>query len=467
MVVRFCAGSARTRIRYWDLTLVPVDGGPPRVVRHFDDLVPVRASLSGDGRFVVYDLPSPGPRSPRDLFVVGTDGSPPRVLLEDPANEQRPLWTPNDAYVFFQSNRSGSEAAWIVPIAEGAAAGPPRMLAKDVAAFSDWSMTDDGALYYPVQEPFSEDLSVAFDPGAAVQSAGPVPFFTKVHGTHFGFAWSPGGESIAYVVSTPRDGLRPSPHPYSLSILDGVSKVPRTFTLDGALAFVGEHPPRWAPDGRGLAVWARSNENRWGYFRLDARTGASAPILLVDRYRPGLVDWSPDGTALLFFDPLRGIVARELTSGAETIAVDNEAWPSGQPGVAVGLLSFVASPDGRSIGVTARDKSGHLALISQRLGGERRELVNVSAPRWLDLHGWTPEGDALIYSELRGDTKRRQLWRAAVDGSPPQRLATPAALETSSASYISLSPDGHKLGYTDVATVWDLCILENFLPSAR
>ena len=63
-----------------------------------------------------------------------------------------------------------------------------------------------------------------------------------------------------------------------------------------------------------------------------------------------------------------------------------------------------------------------------------------------------------------GGTNRRQLWRDPVDGSPPQRLVTPAALETSSATNISISPDGRRLGYTDAVLVWDLCILENFLP---
>jgi Tol biopolymer transport system component len=170
---------------------------------------------------------------------------------------------------------------------------------------------------------------------------------------------------------------------------------------------------------------------------------------------------------LFFFDPARGIVARELTSGAETIAASNEAWPSGEPGVALGLVSFSVSPDGQSIAFTARDTIGKMALVEQRVGGEARELANVPAPNSLDLHGWTPEGDALIYSELRDDTKGRQLWRAPMDGRPPQRLVTPAALDIATSVYISLSPDGRKLGYTHVALVWDLWILENFLPAAR
>jgi len=452
--------------QYWDLTLVPTDGGLPRVVRHFDGVPPVRASLSGDGRFVVYDLPV-GPRGPRDLFIVGTDGSPPRVLLDGPSNDMRPLWTPNDGYVFFQSNRSGSDAGWIVPVTDGAATGPPRMVAKDVSAFSDWSMTDDGELYYPVQEPFSEDLSVPFDPNATGQPGEPIPFSTRVHGRHAGFAWSPDGESIAYVVTIPRDGFRPNAHPFALQILDRGSKVPRVFSLDGALAFVGDRPPRWAPDGLSLVVWARSIENRWGYFRLDARTGASAPILLVNGYRLGLVEWSPDGTTLFYFDPLQGIVARELASGVETIAVSNEAWPSGQPGLAVGILSFVVSPDGRSIAFTVRDKNGNMSIIRQKVGGEFRELVKVSALQGLELHGWMHDGNDLIYSEMRDGPKPRQLWRAPADGSPPQRLVTPAALEASRSGYVSLSPDGRQLGYTDEAMVWDLSVLENFLPPDR
>src|SRR5262249_51386305 len=152
-----------------------------------------------------------------------------------------------------------------------------------------------------------------------------------------------------------------SPRPHLLSILDHGSKVPRTFTLEG-LAFVGDLPPRWAPDGESVVVWGRNTENHWGYFRLDARTGASVPLFLVDMYRRGLFEWSPDGTTLFFFDPLRGIVAREITSGAETIAASNDAWPGGKDGTAVGMLSFLVSPDGLSIAFTARDQNGKWAL---------------------------------------------------------------------------------------------------------
>ena len=51
-------------------------------------LVLIYASLSPDGEFVVYDSPQAGSIGARDIFIVRSDGSEDRRLVEHPANDR-------------------------------------------------------------------------------------------------------------------------------------------------------------------------------------------------------------------------------------------------------------------------------------------------------------------------------------------------------------------------------------------
>ena len=75
--------------------------------------------------------------------------------------------------------------------------------------------------------------------------------------------------------------------------------------------------------------------------------------------------------------------------------------------------------------------------------------------------------DLFYSSTTEGAQPGRQLWRAPADGSTPRALLTPVVLNTPRPIDISLSPDGHQLGYTEITLPWNLWILERFLPRVR
>src|SRR4029079_656301 len=68
------------------LALVSVDDGTLRPIKELGTLVSQHAGLSPDGEFVVYDAPQQPSASARDIFIIRSNGTEDRRLVEHPAN---------------------------------------------------------------------------------------------------------------------------------------------------------------------------------------------------------------------------------------------------------------------------------------------------------------------------------------------------------------------------------------------
>src|SRR5947208_14905025 len=77
------------------------------------------ATLSPDGRFIAYDGPASESVGARDIFVLSADGSKDTVVVQGPANDYLPKWSPDGSRIVFFSDRTGSASLWSVPIEEG------------------------------------------------------------------------------------------------------------------------------------------------------------------------------------------------------------------------------------------------------------------------------------------------------------------------------------------------------------
>ena len=120
---------------YAQLALVDVDSGGVRAVAELGSAWPQYAGLSPDGHFVVYDAPQRTAPGARDIFIVRADGSGGHPLVEHPANDAQPVWTPDGRAVLFTSDRSGSNDVWSVTVDRGRAVGNP---CSSIATSDEW-----------------------------------------------------------------------------------------------------------------------------------------------------------------------------------------------------------------------------------------------------------------------------------------------------------------------------------------
>jgi Tol biopolymer transport system component len=205
-------------------------------------------------------------------------GSRVQPLTTGDALDWRPAVSPDGARVAFTSNRGGARGVWIVP-ADG---GTPRALAAgDVLDRVSWSPDSRRLVYALAADTGSTIWTVDADSGTPQQVkgiTGRVP------------AWSPKGDSIAYVAAT---GGRPEIHFVTsggATVQSPVSIEP--VSLPTSIA--------WSPDGASIALVNLPGRAAAEVFVLSVGTGA---LRLLQRFAaPAELDgvtWSPDGKSVL------------------------------------------------------------------------------------------------------------------------------------------------------------------------
>lgn len=443
-----------------DLVLVPAELGTARVLVSLGGTIG-RGSLSPDGRFAAYyAIPkgtSSGPPQ-KGLFIVGTDGSPPRLLMTAP-KDGRPSWTPDGTSVFFVRNGFPVEPTdgWVVPVIHGVA-GTPRLVAPNLGLIQDVTITDNGTLTYVKPFSASEVYTAPID-----LSGGSPGAPTRISATnldhHTAPTWSPDGTKVAFFVF--------QPHLYGYADLRTLAiknlRSGAETALHPALSFLGTYPAQWLPDGRTVIVWGRdldeTHPDRRGFYRVDTQTSETRPVVLVDPLGgPALFRTSRDGRALLYLDPKRGIVAHELATGRETIRIPRVAGSR--------LYVFGESPTENAIAFSSC-LDNRCVLNVQTGDGPPRVLVSSPADDMI-FEGWTPDGRQILYTrdprpglDLPTDTPV-DLRLIPVTGGPSRSLHVPIFIRRG--GRVDLSPDGRWIAYAEQNSFPELWAQDGVVP---
>lgn len=175
----------------WDLWTANKDGSEPKQTTA-DAFIDQQPSVSGDGRYIVFQSNRSGNRN---LWRVDIDGSNPKQLTEGVSEDSAPVCSPDGRFVVFMSGRSGKPAIWKVGIDGG-----PAIQLTDRASQLP-SISPDGKLiayfYYDEQANNQPKLSVIpFEGGAAVKT---IDLSRTVQPV--AFAWMPDGRAVAYLAS--------------------------------------------------------------------------------------------------------------------------------------------------------------------------------------------------------------------------------------------------------------------------
>jgi Tol biopolymer transport system component len=432
---------------------------------------------SPDGRYVVYTGGATEDSEQSDIFLLSVDGGRESPLVQHPAADGSPVWTPDGKKVLFVSDRTGAMGFWSIDVADGKPQGVPKLVKADIGQFERTiGLTSNGSLHYSLNTGMQDVYIAELDPAAARIEGTPRRLVSRIVGANMWPAWSPDGKSLAYNRQRGARAVRPG----SLVIVIRSVETGEEREIPTKLRQL--HPVHWFPDGRSLLVAAFRDDSRKrvDHYRIDVRTGEASLIrrgkrvglswLDRMRLRP---DLSPDGETIFF-------AQREL-EGSEIASIsfltyhietgrEKEILRLGE-GRRIGPV-FV-SPDGRQLAFAETDsKAGSSTVrVMPVSGGEAREVLKVELPEWVRVPrglAWTPDGRHLLVPIL---PTRALPWSGAitelvlvpVEGGEAQK----SGLALARIGLGGVHPDGRRIVFDSgqrresAQEVW---VMENFLP---
>ncbi len=441
------------------LAWVSLSDGAVRPLKSLEWRWPVNVSLSPDGRFLAYDLTAANHGPERDIFILAADGSREFPLVEHPADDYAPLWSPDGKAVLFGSTRTGTAGIWSVAFAEHPARRPAELVKGGLGQITPLGMTRDGVLYYVEHRGMDDVYDVELDPETGKTRGSPVRLIEKFIGRNSAPVWSPDGRFLAYFSN--RDPARA----YGVGTRDIVI---RSLDTGKERAFSGANldlrpAVRWMPDGKSILIAAKdtSTRARTTFFLLNAGTGEMRAVARANLTLPYLAA-AADGRSFLVAggDQSSGIGA--ITAYDVATGEAREVYRAPAKWV---LRNLALSGDGRllAFSVAHPELRRNVIYTLPVTGGPAREVVRLEEAIAREGLAWTPDGRHLWFVKT-GPANQGELFRVPVDSGTPQ----PAGLRERGLSLISVHPGGSRITYT-VGQYFqtDVWALENFLPGSR
>jgi Tol biopolymer transport system component len=431
------------------IVLISVADGSARMLKTLDWRYPLRMGFSPDSRFVVYDFPPQEKFPNRDIFLLATDGSRETPLVQHPANDFFPIWTPDGKRILFVSDRTGALGLWSVAVVGGKPQGPPSLVKGDIGQMFPMGFTGNGALFYTLQTGMKDVYTATFDFSAGRLLEPPATVSQRFVGSNRFPDWSPDGKYLSYISQrTPGPQYRVINPIIIRNLATGEER-----EVVPALAI--SRRPRWWPDGRAFVIVSEDFKGRVAIYRVDAQTGAASPLVQLEptRYFAPSV-WSSDGKQIFYYYPKgkeQALRVRNLESGEE-----KELYRGN-------LGQLAISPDSQWLAFTM--SSGNL-MIMPITGGNPRELLQVRPPESIRPNelAWTRDGQYLLFVKAQPRPQQQaSLWRISVKGGEPQ----PLGLKMEGISDLRLHPDGRQLAFSAGEDTREIWVMENFLPAAQ
>ncbi|MFO7733949.1 MAG: tetratricopeptide repeat protein [Candidatus Aminicenantes bacterium] len=447
------------------MAMVSVDDGSVRTLK----TVPGRLgnmAFSPDGRYIAYDSPSEEGSDRRDIFVIPANGAAGAPLITHPAQDSLVGWAPDGKQVLFTSDRLETQDLWIVPFADGHAAGDPRVIKRGTGEISSAGITRSGSLYFSTSNAMTDVYVIEVDPQTGKIVSPHKKMDLPRQGSNRGPEYSPDGRHLAYF----RDSSPGQGHS-TLYVFSMETQEERAFPL-GAWGRM----PRWSPDGRLIYLTVDLGDGRFGMCRLDLQTGQRVPVgpekslkgsgpspqpVLPASYNL-FMGCSPSGESFYFTswkaaDRIFRVLVRDIGTGTE-----KELFRTGE---SLMWGPAALSPDGRQLAIASRDDRRALMLIPTS-GGETRALYQFDQEGgWPTMITWTADSRHILFSRSgQGENRGWSLWRISADGGEPQDLG----MSTQFISWVCAHPDGRRVAFSSSqgsgTEVW---VLENFLPGEK
>ena len=348
--------------------------------------------------------PAPSPDGSRiafswqgDLFVVPVSGGPARRLTVHPANERRPVWSPDGRLIAFSSDRHGNDDVFVMPADASAA---PRRLTFASTPDEPAAFTADGSRVLFVSR---RDESIRRMPaiyGVPVEGGTP-----RLEQPALG-RWpvpSPDGDRLAFVRGGTfwwRQGYRGAANrDLWLRLSDGSYRQVTTFEGD-------DDHPSWLGDD--ALVFSSTRTGRRNLHRLDL---ASGRITALTGFRETGIRF-PRAAArapVVAFEHDDGLWVLDLSSDGSPrrLSIDVPAdapWdPVLRRAARDGATELAISPDGSTAAIIVESDVFVVGLRdkeTQEIAPPPTVRVTRTPGRERDL-SWSPDGERLLFASDR------------------------------------------------------------------
>lgn len=434
---------------------------------------PIEPILSRDGRWVAYAAPREPTETANDIFVLATDGSSERMLVEHPAEDLPVGWTPDGSHLLFRSDRTGSQSLWALPFSEGKTAGPPKMLSSELSAVRTVGVSPQGDFYYLKRTGFKEVRQGRLDLTTGRVIAVPKPVATSFVGDNYDPIYSPDGSRMAYLSNRSLQDFTPVSS--TIVVRDLASGAEHEIDPETK----GVSNLSWSPDSASLLFRSRNAGGAWGAYRVAANGGESEPLFFPDvavsskgRFKNAKnFGWMRDGRSIHYREGYGGGGAHwihDLESGERRALL-----PPGSN------YFLTLSSDGFKFAMTElrHQRTDHVAHVISTLDvktGERKELAYWPRPEGSSYSAptqaaWSPERNKLVVWKIIPPQNKAaksldaDLWIIDVDSGEAHPTELSVQGLTKPLNVLSLHPDGERLTFSAGQREYEIWKLSNFL----
>jgi len=344
-------------------------------------------AISPDGKEIAF-------ASGGDIWTAPAGGGDAHLLISDPADESRPLYSPDGTRLAFQSTRTGANDIYVLTFATGKL---QRITYTDAPVSLDAWSRDGQWLYFTSS---ANDVAGQGDIFRVHSTGGtPLEVSAERYMNEFESAPSPDGASIVLVakgISSSQWWRKGHAH-----IDETELWLKPLATADYKLLVPADAKhawPMWSSDGKQLLFMSDQSgaENIWS---ADVSSGSAKPITTFNSGRCLWPSISYDGKTIVFERGFAIWKLDTLSGTAEELHIALRGVPS-TPGVThtpiTSWSNLALSPDGKKIAVAAQ---GEIFAASAKDGGEPQRLTHTDAAETAPF--WSPDSTKLVYLSER------------------------------------------------------------------
>ena len=406
------------------------------------------ASFSPDGRFAAFAVPQ-GART--QVFVRPVAGGA-RRQITDANGGDSPRWSPDGRFIAF----TREDGIWVVPVADGAASGAPRLAYATEAAYPQ-AWTETGGLYLTVFGSGSVAYEVPVDPLTGSQEPGGAqPLPDQVQQGHL-FAWSLDMQRIAFAGGQ------------GISVYAVDRQAVTRYEIGPRAAFAWDL--WWSADGREV-VWETDPRSLPGtVLALDHASGTvREPFPRVPG--AGVISLSRDGSRMVY-----------KRMAADSSGIELAVAPAGRPESAV-VVAAARDPHAGPLSNWVRPRFSPRG--DRVLYGRQDDLGNPNTGPWMGtlwvassdgtgtrrlgtvnliwFAAWDPTGRFIAYT---GSDSSRAVLRIVDVASGAERNVPVPNPRADLLRVTDWSPDGRLIGFVGGEARWEYWVVQDLLEGGR